>query len=76
MQSDSDERGKFAAGVVFGLLIGASLGVLFAPKPGVETRKIVKKKAREYFDKGKNIIEDKKVEVKESVKRAVDKALK
>ena len=72
---DDHDNGKFAAGVILGALIGASLGVLFAPKSGEETRSVIKKKAKEYFDKGKEMIEDKKEDAKEAVKKVVDKVL-
>ena len=75
MPKENHGNGKFAAGVVLGALIGASLAILFAPKTGEETRRILKKKAKEYFDKGKEVIEDKKEEAKEAVKKVVDKAL-
>jgi gas vesicle protein len=76
MKSEEDhDNGKFAAGVILGALIGASLAILFAPKSGEETRKIIKKKAKEYFDKGKEMVENKKENAKEAVKQVIDKAL-
>lgn len=75
MSKEDHENGKFAAGVILGALIGASLAILFAPKSGEETRKIIKNKAKEYFDKGKEVIEDKKEDAKEAVKKVIDKAL-
>lgn len=43
--------GKFVAGVA----VGATLGVLFAPKSGAETRKDLKKKIDELMKKIKNM---------------------
>lgn len=43
--------GKFIAGVG----IGAGLGILFAPKSGEETRRMLKKKLDEFVDEVKNI---------------------
>ena len=43
--------GKFVAGAV----VGASLGVLFAPKAGSETRKDLKRKLDELTEQAKNI---------------------
>lgn len=43
--------GKFVGGV----LVGASLGVLFAPKKGSETRKELQDKACDLIDKAKDI---------------------
>ncbi len=43
--------GKFLAGAV----VGAGLGVLFAPKKGIETRRELKTKIDELIEKAKNI---------------------
>lgn len=43
--------GKFLAGAV----VGAGLGVLFAPKKGIETRRELKAKIDELIEKAKNI---------------------
>ena len=55
-------KGKLLAG----LAIGASLGVLFAPKAGKETRKELKEKMDDLIDKAKNA--DKK-EIKENIEK-------
>lgn len=57
--------GKF----VLGALIGASLGVLFAPKAGSETRRELKKKMQDLVDKAKEV--DMK-EVKENITLKVE----
>ena len=41
---------KFVTGVVFGAAIGAAIGLLLAPKPGSETRQLVRERAGEYID--------------------------
>ncbi len=46
---------KVAAGVVGGVAAGAALGVLFAPKSGVEMRKALKSKLDELASKAKSI---------------------
>lgn len=43
--------GKFLAGA----FIGAGLGILFAPKKGIETRRELKEKLDELIEKAKNI---------------------
>ena len=58
-----NSKGKF----IVGALVGAALGVLFAPKKGSETRKQLKEKLNEMVDKVKKLdMEDVKttVEVK------------
>ena len=37
--------GEFLLGVLVGSLVGAALGLLFAPQPGQETRELIKEKA-------------------------------
>lgn len=57
--------GKFIAGVA----VGATLGVLFAPKSGAETRKELKAKIDELVKKVKNLDMD---EVKEAFIKKID----
>ena len=72
MAKKKSNVGKF----VLGAALGATLGVLFAPKSGKETRKALKKKANELIEKAKEIdvkevretIEDKVSEIVEELK--------
>ena len=41
---------KFVTGIVFGAALGAAIGLLLAPRPGSETRQIVRERAGEYID--------------------------
>lgn len=52
-----DGGGKFILGAVIGAAAGALAGLLFAPRSGKETRKIIKDKAVEYTEKGKEALE-------------------
>ena len=40
---------KLMTGLVVGALVGAAVGLMVAPKPGDETRKVVRDKAGAYF---------------------------
>lgn len=72
--------GKVFLGLLAGVAIGATLGILFAPAKGSKTRKKISRKEKEYVDslKGKfdDIVEnitDKYEEVKEKVSDFVEK---
>lgn len=43
--------GKVALGVLAGTAVGATLGILFAPDKGSETRKKIAQKGNDYADK-------------------------
>ncbi len=58
------KKTKFALGA----LLGAGLGLLFAPKTGKETRKVLSKKATEMFEQLKDIDMD---EVKTKIEKIV-----
>ena len=46
-----------------GVIIGAAVGILFAPKSGKETREDLKKFGNDLKEKGKDIIEDGKTKI-------------
>ena len=41
---------KFVTGMIFGAAVGAAIGLLLAPKPGTETRQLVRERAGDYFE--------------------------
>ncbi len=43
----SNGAGKFFGGVIVGTVIGAAVGILFAPRSGKETRQVLKRSAKE-----------------------------
>lgn len=53
----SQNGGDFLKGLLFGGLIGALLGVLYAPKSGRETREELTHKADEFISKAKEELE-------------------
>ena len=47
---------SFFIGFLVGILAGAAIGILYAPKPGRETRAMLKEKATEWKDKAGDMI--------------------
>ncbi|MFM7887427.1 MAG: YtxH domain-containing protein [Pseudanabaena sp.] len=43
----SNGAGKFFGGVIVGTVIGATLGILFAPRSGKETRQVLKRSSKD-----------------------------
>lgn len=64
---------KDIAKVATGAILGAGLGVLFAPKSGKETRKCIKKKVNETKDKVKHLDKD---EMKDMMKKKIEEIKK
>lgn len=64
--------GKFILGAALGALTGAVAGILFAPKSGKETRKLIVDKTKEYGEKGKEMIEKGTDIAKDKIKEAAD----
>ena len=57
--------GEITVAFVVGAAVGATLGILFAPKSGKETRAIIKEKAQEVGEKAGEIFESAKEKVVE-----------
>ena len=53
----SDNSKDFGSGLFLGVLIGAALGILFAPQKGSETRQILSEKVHEVKDKAGQVAE-------------------
>jgi len=51
-------KGKFAAGTIFGAIIGLAAGILTAPKSGKETRADLKLKAEDMKNKATDVMDD------------------
>ncbi len=51
-------KAKFAAGTIFGAIIGLAAGILTAPKSGKETRAELKLKAEDMKSKASDVIDD------------------
>ncbi len=55
---DDNKTGAFLSGFLWGALAGFVLGVLYAPRSGVETREILKEKTKELGVITKDKVED------------------
>ena len=55
------DKTKYTLTFLGGALVGAGIGILFAPKPGKETREDVKRKLGEFSQKGKELLAKGKV---------------
>lgn len=56
--SDKDTFGAFAIGLFTGALLGGIAALLFAPQSGEETRKLIKDKSVEAYEKAGKTLED------------------
>lgn len=72
----SKNGGKFVIGAMVGAVAGAVAGLLFAPKSGKQTRKIIGDKAKDYADKGKEMVVKEEKEIKEAIANVADKISK
>lgn len=68
--TSKDAGGGFAIGFVVGAVIGLAIGFLYAPRPGEETRQILKEKAGEMGEKATEVAGKVKETATEAVKKA------
>jgi gas vesicle protein len=59
----------FLGGTLFGLAVGATLGVFFAPAKGARTRRLLARKAEEIGDRATEMAET----AREAVERGVER---
>jgi gas vesicle protein len=50
---DRDNMGALGVGILIGLAIGATVGILFAPQSGRETREMIREKAIDLVESAK-----------------------
>jgi gas vesicle protein len=62
-----------ASGAMLGMTIGAGLGILFAPRPGKETREIISCSASEQFQNLQNQLAEKKKQLGEMLSQGKEK---
>ncbi|MBI5397597.1 MAG: YtxH domain-containing protein [Verrucomicrobia bacterium] len=58
MSDNNNNVGGVLVAFMAGMLVGAGLGLLYAPQSGKETRKLIAKKAEELKDEAEEIIDD------------------
>jgi len=58
--------GKFAS-FVFGGVVGATLGLLFAPRTGEESRAVVAEKVDEYWGKGQTLYTESRTKIQQGI---------
>ena len=71
--SEKDTGLSFTIGFIFGAVAGMAIGFLYAPKPGKETRALLKEKAEEAREKVTEVAEKAKEEAAEARKRVEEK---
>jgi gas vesicle protein len=70
MCKSCDHSNAFVKGALFGTLIGAVLGVLYAPKAGSETRDLLNKETEKLKKQGKEKYEDLRAEYEPKLEEA------
>jgi len=68
--SEKEKGAAFAMGILAGTAIGLAVGLLYAPRPGTETRELLKEKTEDARHKAADIIQ----EARERAKKIVDDA--
>jgi len=71
--SNSRDSGETVLAFLLGGIIGASLGMLFAPRPGNETREKLKVLLEDLGDKAEVLVEEGKEKVDDIVQEAKGK---
>ena len=73
MAENKDTGLSFTIGFLFGAVVGAAIGFLYAPKPGRETRELLKHKAEEAKEKASEVAEKAKEAAVKAEKRVEEK---
>jgi gas vesicle protein len=66
----SENNRDLLVGLLFGGLIGAALGILYAPKSGKETRDEIAGKTKELLGKAEELLGKVKEEYEEAIERS------
>jgi len=74
--SSKDAFAGIGLGIAIGTVIGLAAGMLYAPRPGEETREILKEKTGEFKHKAVDAIEHGKEKAIEVIHKGEEKLLK
>ena len=72
--TNNEGYGNFGMGLLIGAAIGLAVGILYAPRPGKETRALIREKAMDATDKAEEIIDKAKERAEDIVEKAKAKA--
>lgn len=72
--SEHSSGKSFMIGMLMGAAVGLAVGFLYAPKPGYETRAMLKEKASHAKDEAKHIVDTAREKAKTIVSKAHDEA--
>jgi len=68
--------GKYIIGAIIGAAAGVAAGLLFAPKSGKQTRKMIGEKAKSYAEKGKEMVVNEEKQVKKVIANVAEEISK
>ena len=71
--AEKDTGTSFAIGFILGAVVGVTIGFLYAPKPGRETRALLKEKAEAAREKASEVAEKAKETAAKAEKRVEEK---
>jgi len=71
--AEKDTGTSFAIGFILGAVVGVTIGFLYAPKPGRETRALLKEKAETAREKASEVAEKAKEAAAKAEKRVEEK---
>ncbi|MFC1915951.1 YtxH domain-containing protein [Chloroflexota bacterium] len=71
--AEKDSGASFTIGFILGAAIGVAIGFLYAPKPGGETRALLKEKAERAKEKASEVAEKAKEAAVKAEKRVEEK---
>ena len=71
--AEKDTGTSFTIGFILGAVVGVAIGFLYAPKPGRETRALLKEKAETAREKASEVAEKAKEAAAKAEKRVEEK---